>query len=645
MDFFIEQDKARTKTGRLVALFILAVALVILSVYAAIMGVIQYTSTDPGIDFYDPGLFLAIAGATFGVICMGSMIKIAALSKGGGYVAESLGGTRVGPSTEDPDQRKLINVVEEMAIASGTPVPPVYLLENEESINAFAAGFSPNDAVIGVTRGCCQRLSREELQGVIAHEFSHILNGDMRLNIRLMGFLGGIMVIATIGQTILRVGRHRTPSSGKNGKGGGQMVIIAVLLLIIGYVGVLIGRLIQSTLSRQREYLADASAVQFTRSTGIVGALKKIGGFASGSKIESPAAGEACHMFFGKAVRSLFATHPPLVDRIRKIEPGFNGDFSTVDNASKAGDLDGPSSLSEMDPGRRFSIEPATVMKNIGNITPESVTYSAAVLAAIPEAIKNETRDTLGAYALVCVLLLEKDPVVKRKQLDLLQGSAPLPVLRQIERVDQVMKDIHPELRLPILDLAIPSLRQMSSAQFTGFQDHVKRLMEADSRITLFEFVLQSVITHRLEAAFVHTDRKILFKNITPLAEDIMALLSVLALSGHQDRLVARKAFQAGVAALPIIRENRELEVDVSFDRLQKAMERISSASFGVKKAVFDACCQCVLFDGRVAVDEAELLRAVAYAVDIPLPPMMAMASSGQPSRPGLFQTQQASAF
>jgi Zn-dependent protease with chaperone function len=254
-------------------------------------------------------------------------MKIAALSKGGGYVAESLGGKPVSRSTTDIDERKLLNVVEEMAIASGTPVPPVYLLENEESINAFAAGFSPNDAVIGVTRGCCQRLNREELQGVIAHEFSHILNGDMRLNIRLMGFLGGIMVIATIGNTILRGSRYRSHSSSKNDKGGGQIMFIALLLLVIGYVGVLIGRLIQSAVSRQREYLADASAVQFTRSTRIAGALKKIGGLSSGSKINSPAASEACHMFFGKAIHSLFATHPPPGRQNSENRAGFQRRF------------------------------------------------------------------------------------------------------------------------------------------------------------------------------------------------------------------------------------------------------------------------------------------------------------------------------
>jgi Zn-dependent protease with chaperone function len=629
MDFFVQQDKARSKTGMLVALFIFAILLVIIAVYAAIMGVILYNSTDPDIRFLDPRLFLTIAGVTFGVICIGSIIKIAALSKGGSYVAESLGGILVSRSTQDPDQRKLINVVEEMAIASGTPVPPVYLLENEKGINAFAAGFSTNDVVIGVTEGCCQRLTREELQGVIAHEFSHILNGDMRLNIRLMGFLGGIMVISTIGNTILRGTSHRSRSSGKTEKGGGnQILIIAILLLIIGYIGVLISRLIQSAVSRQREYLADASAVQFTRSTGIAGALKKIGGFAAGSKIESPAAGEACHMFFGKAVSSLFATHPPLVDRIQKIEPGFKGDFSAMQTVPTATDAkEWLQSLSSFKAGQDISVDTETVMNQIGNITPENVAYSAAILAAIPDTIKNEIQDILGASAVVCALLLDGNPAEKKKQMALLSRSATPMLLRQLELVDKSVQNLAPELKLPVLDLSLPTLRQMSPEQFAIFQNHLQLLMEADQKVTIFEFSLKEIISHRLEAAFNRAAPKILYRNITQLAENAVALLAALSQAGQKGKEAAGEAFRSAISVLPIREKNMELPEKVSFHALHEALERFSQASPGVRKTMFDSCCQTVLFDGKVSVHEAELLRAIAYAVDIPVPPFMAKAS------------------
>jgi len=629
MDFFVQQDKARSKTGMLVALFILAIALVIIAVYAAIMGVILYNSTDPDIQFFHPGLFLAIAGITFGVICIGSLIKISALSKGGSYVAESLGGTLINRSTTDPDERKLINVVEEMAIASGTPVPPVYLLENENGINAFAAGFSPNDAVIGVTKGCCQRLNREELQGVIAHEFSHILNGDMRMNIRLMGLLGGILVITTVGKTILRSTSYSSRSSGKSKKeGGGQILFIALLLLIIGYIGVLIGRLIQSAVSRQREYLADASAVQFTRSTGIADALKKIGGLVAGSEIKSPAAGEACHMFFGKAVGSLFATHPPLIDRIQKIEPGFKGNFSAMQAAPAAADAkEWLQSLSSFKAGQDISVDADTVMNRIGNITPENVAYSSAILAAIPDTIKNEIQDILGASAVVCALLLDRAPAGKKIQMELLGRSASPMLLRQLKLVSESLQNLAPELKLPVLDLSLPALRQMSPEQFSIFKKHLQLLIEADKKVTIFEFSLKEIINHRLEAALINTTPKILYRNISQLAENAIALLAILSQAGQKEKATAGEAFRLAISALPIRDKNMEMPVKVSFHELHEALERFSQASPGVRKTMFDACCQCVLFDGRVSVNEAELLRAIAYAVDIPVPPFITKAA------------------
>ena len=629
MDFFDQQDRARKKTGMLAGLFILAVCLVIFAVYAAVMGVVIYNSSDPNTAFFHPQLFFTITVITLAVIAIGSAIKISALSKGGGYVAERLGGTLVSPSTKDPDQRRLLNVVEEMAIASGTPVPPVYLMETEAGINAFAAGFSPGDAVIGVTRGACQQLTREELQGVIAHEFSHILNGDMRLNIQLMGYLGGIMVISAIGETILRSTNFRSSRSGRSGKGGGQVLILAFLLLVIGYLGVLIGRLIQSAVSRQREYLADASAVQFTRSTGIADALKKIGGFPDGSKIESPGAGEACHMFFSKAIWSLFATHPPLVDRIQKIEPGFTGVFIT-ETIPAAKPVNGIQPLAPMQAGRGRATHADTIRNSVGNITSANVVYSAAVLAAIPEPVKEETRDILGAWAVVCALLLDKDPEQRENQIQALGRTASDPLLRQLAIVTPRIKGLVPELRLPVLDIAVSTLRQMSSEQYAVFQEHIRILVEADGRMSLFEFVLKEVIHYRLQAVLVPSGPKVPYRNISPLADDAAVLISALAHAGHRKRSSVENAFQAAVAALPLRGEKMTLRTDLSFTALHQALARFARASFGVKKAIFDACCQSVLFDGTVSITEAELLRAVAYAVGIPVPPFAEIAGIRQ---------------
>ncbi|MFW6272137.1 MAG: M48 family metallopeptidase [Desulfosalsimonas sp.] len=626
MDFFAQQDRARSKTFLLVVLFMLAVVFVIFAVYAAVMAAL-FLFNPVFFDFYNLKLFLIIAGIAIAVIGIGTLIRIRALSGGGSYVAESLGGKLLEPSTRDPDERRVINVVEEMAIASGTPVPLVYLLENEDSINAFAAGFTPNDAVIGVTGGCCRRLTREELQGVIAHEFSHILNGDMLLNIRLMGLLGGIMAIAGAGKSVFRGygSRYRYRSAGRGGRGLVQIYVIAFFLIVVGYMGVLLGRLFQSAVSRQREYLADASAVQFTRSTGIADALKKIGGLSAGSKIKSPAADETCHMFFGKAVGSIFATHPPLIKRIRKIEPAFTGDFEAVGAAGAAASVisGGRQQFFSSKDGREVSIDANAVANNVGTITSENIAQSAAILAAMPGSIRKETEDILGASALVCALLLDSDPEERKKQKEILKESSSYQLLRQLEKVETAVQGLEQELRLPLLDIVIPALRQMSHEQYAVFKEQIRGLIKADSKVTLFEFCLQEVLNHRLEAVFVRADSKGVYKKITPLEKDVMLLLAALARVGHKDRTVAARAFYAALAVLPIERKNVEMPETLSFKDLHTALKHFSMASFGVKKALFDACCQSVLFDGKVAVREAELLRAVSSAADIPVPPFM----------------------
>lgn len=332
MDFFAHQEQARKHTKLLVIYFVIAVLCIIGSVYIASLLIFfgAQTNQAPGVPLaelvlWDPRLFLYVVLGTLGVVSIGSLYKTAALAKGGSAVAESLGGRLVDSDTSDPDERKLRNVVEEMAIAAGVPVPKIYVLDDEKKINAFAAGHTPDDAAIGVTRGCMTLLSREELQGVLGHEFSHILNGDMRLNLRVMGVIFGILCLAVIGRVLIysRGGRGRNP-----------MMFLGLALIVIGAIGMFFGRLIQAALSRQREFLADASSVQFTRNpAGLSRALQKIGGV--GSQVESAHAGEASHMFFengmGKAFLGALATHPPLEERIRAIDPDWDGEFKQAE--------------------------------------------------------------------------------------------------------------------------------------------------------------------------------------------------------------------------------------------------------------------------------------------------------------------------
>ena len=334
MDFFENQDKARRHTKRLIAYFLMAVALIVVAVYL-VCALIFFRGRVAGGDFgalWDPQVFLAAATGTIAVICFGSLYKINELREGGGAVARMLGGRLMSPATTDPDEKKLRNVIEEMSLASGVPVPEIYVLDEEEAINAFAAGHSTSDAAVTVTRGAMELLNRDELQGVIGHEFSHILNGDMRLNLRLIGLINGILCLAIIGRILVQSGSSRSSRSDKKGN---PLPLLGIALLIIGGIGVFFGKLIKSAVSRQREFLADASAVQFTRNPlGLAGALKKIGGLSGGSKLDAPAAEEASHLFFANGLReswfNIFATHPPLEERIRLLDPTFDGKFPVV---------------------------------------------------------------------------------------------------------------------------------------------------------------------------------------------------------------------------------------------------------------------------------------------------------------------------
>ena len=267
MNFFEHQEVARRKTGLLVATFsvgVLAIVAIVVIVVGALIA--SDTGTMPGIQWYleNPGLVAGVSLVTVGIIGTASLVRTVSLRSGGGKVAMQLGGTPIGPDTTDPKRRRLINVVEEMAIASGVPMPDVYVLENDAGLNAFAAGTSIDDAVVAVTRGCLERLTRDELQGVIAHEFSHILNGDMRLNLKLVGVLFGLLALGLIGRTVLRSMHFRRIGSSKRDGGVAVVAAIGLALFILGYIGVFFGRLMKAAVSRQREYLADASAVQFT---------------------------------------------------------------------------------------------------------------------------------------------------------------------------------------------------------------------------------------------------------------------------------------------------------------------------------------------------------------------------------------------
>ena len=642
MNFFEHQEQARRQSAQLVVWFALAVVGIIAALYL-VFSILMAGLYGPepsftgnlaqGIDWWNPGLLAVTAIGAAGVIGLGSISKSLSLRGGGSVVAEGMGGRLIDQDSTDPEERKVLNVVEEMAIAAGAPVPSVYLLEQQESINAFAAGYTPDDAVIGVTRGTIQLLSREELQGVIAHEFSHILNGDMRFNIRLIGIVYGILLIGILGRLVIYGGGYGV-GYGRSDRGNrGAIVIAGLALFLIGSIGFFFGRIIKSAVSRQREYLADASAVQFTRNPdGIAGALKKIGGHTYGSAVETPRTEENSHLFFGNALGSgLFsnalATHPPLEERIRRIDPSFEGEFPEPTSAGVAQDAAAAGFGGSQFTGGESTARAGHVTDQVGTLSRDHMAYGAALRSSVPQELLEAAHDPFSAEAVVYGLLLDVDDEGHRQQQhEILRTRISAELLGEIDHLATALMQLDPRVRLPLLDLTAPALRRLSERQADDFSTTIHELVEADEQLTVFEFALQTIVQRRLEHSHGRRTEKVRFKRIQAVEADVVVLAGALALAGHRRQQDALAAFRSAIAALPHISDGNARAYDLpkpSKEALTEALMRLEQASPRLKQYVIEACARGVLHDEKVTVQEAELLRAVAVALDCPLPPFL----------------------
>jgi Zn-dependent protease with chaperone function/uncharacterized tellurite resistance protein B-like protein len=654
MDFFQQQDRARKKTKLLVVYFTIAVAAMILAIYVVSLLIFsgvqahqnRFSGEQPQLELWNPQIFFGVALGTIAVILIGSTYKTMALSAGGSAVSEMMGGRPVNPNSNDPDERKLLNVVEEMAIASGVPVPQVYVMDEEDGINAFAAGHKPGDATITVTRGCMRILSRDELQGVIGHEFSHILNGDMRLNLRLMGTIFGILCLAIIGRILLQTARGGGRSRGQN-----PLPILGLALLIIGYIGVFFGRLIQAAVSRQREFLADASSVQFTRNPGgITGALKKIGGLGeTGSRLRAAHAEEVSHMFFGNGVSEpfigLLETHPPLTDRIHVFDPNFDGIFPYVrydgrdqppEETSKPkrppmqnifGSVLGGAILASGDTEKPPVIRSRSVMPNLGKPTSLHLEYAEKLRNALPDSVKAAAREPLGAVALVYAMLLSSDDTTRAMQLAGLSSRADPAVQQKTAALFPDVSQAAAHAHLPIVNLSLGTLRHLTAEQYSQFSQTLEWIIESDGKTELFEFVLQKIIVHHLAPQFgAARPPTVQFYTLKPLVPDCAVVLSALANVSSDNAAEIEKAFETGA---PYLRAPDDGELNLlpreqcGVDQIDAALNRLARAVPIIKKNLLEACVHTVGADGVILEAEAELLRAVADTLDCPMPPFV----------------------
>ncbi len=631
MDFFESQDVARRKTSLLVGYYVLAVALIIAGVYLAFAVIFLGAKARSGdsievSQLWNPTLAMWVMGGTLAVVLIGSLSKIAQLSSGGEAVARMLGGKLIDPGATDPQQRKVLNIVEEMSIASGVPVPPVFMLE-DDSINAFAAGLSPSNAVIGVTRGSVEQLSRDELQGVMAHEFSHILNGDMRLNIRLIGVLHGILVIALIGYGIVRTtagARHRSRSSSNKEGGNLPIVVLGLVLMAVGYIGVFFGKLIKSAVSRQREFLADASAVQFTRNPqGIGGALRKIGGWAGGSRISSSHAEEASHFFFANGLRSsligLMATHPPLEERINRIDASL---LENVDGEAAQGSPVAAAEAAGVSGMASFAVQPDRVVASVGAPGADHLAYAHRLLERLPAVVSEAIHTPVGAMAVIYTLLLDRKEEVRGRQREYLRTHASGNVLAVMDSLRDAVSALGPAYRLPVADMSVVALRGLSADDYGVFSENVRSLVQADRQVDLFEYALRRMLKRSLAPVFEKgSSTPIRHRTLESVRKACGSLLSSLAYWGADEVGGAERAFRAGAERLGGALTLAPLE-ECGLDSVDGALDRLVEATHAIRKDVLDACVHCVASDRRVTVEEAELIRAVADALECPMPPL-----------------------
>jgi len=671
MDFFERQEQARASSGKLVLLFLIALPCVIVAVYA--MSVLVYFvawafiafwasvfaesqiggagGADYFISLWQPTLLLWVALITIIVIVAGSFLKIRQLAPGGRVVATLLGGKRLDPATKDLNELRLLHVVEEMAVASGTPMPEIYILRREFGLNAFVAGHTLSDMVLAVTEGCVRYLTRDELQGVIAHEYSHILNGDMRLSTRLMGWVHGLFCITLLSYWVMsktyREQEHDV--GGLPESRGGVAIFTDLFVLVIGFVvafigwnGAFFGRIIKGAVSRQREFLADAAAVEFTRyPEGLAGALKKAKAWPEGTVIHSTHAEEASHIYFCNGLDEeriwLTATHPPLGERIQRVEVMMGRSF--VPEPAKVAEIErsGPVPLPRIPVGKREAeptkptpgkvvVMPQQIVPNVGTATGDHLSYAARLIDGLPDLIRHSGHQPAGATALIYCLLLAADENVRVEQLRYLSEQINEEARRQLETLLPVVSMLEQRAKIPVVELTFPALRRLSLVEYESLSKHVQHLAVADRQFDLFEFALQKMLRRHLEPNFKPVPKEeTRYYSLGGLTFACSTVLSALSHTGQDTAEEARAAFDRGVKLLGAATGDfRFMPItDCTLSAIEIALDNVAEAAPRLKKRFLQACVETVVADGQVQAREAELLRAIADSLDCPIPPFL----------------------
>ena len=611
MNFFEAQHQARKRTRWLVLWFALGVLGTVATLYGAAIGITYY------VGHVDQSFGFSVAAIGLVVILLGSFFKLVQLGQGGAVVARDMGARPVDPATRDVAERRLLNVVEEMSIASGIPAPQVWVMDDEQSINAFAAGTEPGNAVVAVSRGCLEELNRAELQGVVAHEFSHILNGDMRLNLRLIGWLFGLMMIAMLGRGILSILRHvRVRSSGDNKNNAGLLLVILLsgaAVWLIGSVGVFFGRLIQAAVSRQREYLADASAVQFTRDPqGIAGALKKIL-IQQGGSLHAPRAAEAAHMFFsspGSLLSGWLATHPPLTERIRLLDPSVIVSMAEAQRERHA------SQSQEVSAKREWQ---SSALSGLGAASSINADYGTKMRNSLDQAVAFY--NLAQAKGAVLGMLVAQDEQLREEEIRWLLPVLSAEEMEAVALWQAQSLSMASVQKIAVMDLAIPLLRRMDLQEYDRFREHARHLISCDGEGTLFELMMVRAMERHLAGTFERRDLSpIRYHRMEQLENELARLLSCFACFSQSS-----ETWQTGAVAYRQLTGRELPQVENDLTHLDGVLTTMDQASPPLKKQILQWCGESISQDGIIDDREIELLRAAADAIGTLLPPLQAL--------------------
>lgn len=631
MNFFEYQDQARRQSRWLIFLFILAVITIVVVIDLAMLIAFGIMDTEQqqfvfSMQSLQANLPTLLGGAlvTASVIVVASLFKTAMLRSGGGRVARELGGTLVEADARDPLRRRLYNVVEEIALASGIAVPEIYVLEQESGINAFAAGFTPADAAVAVTRGALEKLSRSELQGVIAHEFSHIFNGDMRLNIRLMGALFGILMLSLIGRRFLHGSLYMGRSKNNN---GGAIMLLAVAVMLVGYIGLFFGRWIKSAVSRQREYLADASAVQFTRDPdGIAGALKKISVYSDASYLNVETE-EVSHMLFGDGERTkMFSTHPPLNERILRIDKSFKPEdlVQLAKNIHRDGQVEAELAAKEQQSrksGKSGMFDADTLVDQIGHPDFSRILMAAALAASIPEQISKAAHSSQWATEVLFYSLMDNDSEIREQQLLIVAQNMGGDSEGRVRGLLNAAPELAREQRLPLLEISIPELKRRPPDYVSKVLTTVTALNGADGQTDVFEYLMAKIVSQHLwESMNPQKVRLSGKKSLNKVTDKALDVIAVLASHGHDSSAEVQSAYQAGSDVLGADATVPMPITEDWADTLDKALPELDQLKPAGKEKLVKALIATVMADNKIAVSEMELLRVVCSVIHVPLP-------------------------